>query len=263
VIAADTCIRGGAGQLLQKEPGDQRYALEENTLHVWCLSLDALEHLLPMLRRYLSEDECVRAGKYFFDKDRKRFILRRAVLRVLIGNYLEVDAQRIRLRYGEKGKPGLADNYGDQRLNFNISHAENLALYAFASKRRVGIDIEYVRPFPEMPQIVESCFSEREKTVYAGLPADRQKEFFFRCWTRKEAVLKATGEGLEGLTSGSEITSADGLPQIRDKRETSDGVHVEDLFPAPGFAAAYAVEGTSPLRCVFRKGSEGPAIAGL
>jgi 4'-phosphopantetheinyl transferase len=216
-----------------------------------------------MLQQNLSEDECVRAGKYNFKKDRNHFILRRSMLRILISNYLEVDAKQIQFWYGERGKPKIANNYNGMQLNFNMSSSRNLLLYAFTRKREVGIDIEYVRFIPEMAQIVENYFSNKEKIVFNRLSVGFKREFFFQRWTRKESFLKATGKGLDQLISCFDVKSSDGFLQIQNKQETSCRWHIEALCPAPGFSAAYAVEGISPLKCVFRKGPECREIVGV
>jgi 4'-phosphopantetheinyl transferase len=239
----------------EKRWQDPQYTLNENTLHVWCISLDELQQFLPMLRQNLSEDECARAGRYHFKKDKNSFILRRSILRILISNYLEVDARHIQFCYGKRGKPRIANTYSDIPLNFNMSHSKNRLLYAFTCKREVGIDIEHICPIPEAAQIVESYFSNKEKIVFNGLSADLQKEVFFQLWARKEAFLKATGKGFDQSISCFDVLSSDGFVQIQNNHETSGKWHIKDLYPVPGFSAAYAVEGTSPLKCVFRRGS--------
>ena len=235
-----------------KRWGSPQYALNENMLHVWCIASDELQQFLPMLRQNLSEDECSRATRYHFEKDSNRFILRRSILRILISNYLGVDAKHIQYCYGKRGKPRITNNYSNEPLNFNMSHSENLMLYAFASNQEVGIDIEHVRPIPEAMQIVESCFSDKEKIIFNGLTADLQEEVFFQLWTRKEAFLKATGKGLDQSINGITVISSDDSVQIKNNQETSGRWHIEDLFLVPGFSAAYAIEETAPLKCVFQ-----------
>jgi len=241
--------------LCKKMSKDQIYDLKENMLHVWCISLDELQQFLPVLRRNLSEDELSRSEMYHFQKDKNSFILRRSILRILISNYLEIDVRQIQFCCGKWGKPGIASNYCNKPFNFNLSHSKNLLLYAFARKREVGIDIEHVRPIPEAAQIVESNFSNKEKKVFSELSEDLRKESFFRLWTRKEAFLKATGKGLDQSLDSVDATSSDGFLQIQKNEEISSNWHIEDLFPAPGFSAAYAIEGTAPLKCVFQRGT--------
>jgi 4'-phosphopantetheinyl transferase len=176
------------------------------------------------------------------------------MLRMLLGNYLGIEAKHIKFRYGKRGKPGIANKYDGMPLDFNLSHSKNLVLYAFIRKREVGIDIEYIRPIPEMAQIVESYFSTKEKEKFFGLSEERRKEYFFELWTRKEAFLKATGIGLGQLTDCFDEISSDGFFWIRNKQVRSASWRIEGLSPATGFSAAYAAEGTAPLKCVFQRG---------
>ena len=239
--------------LLKKRVSFPQYVPKEDMLHVWCISLNGLHQYLSVLHQNLSKDECSRAGKYHFRKDRDHFILRRGILRTLISNYLEVDPHHIQFCYGKRGKPGIANNCSDKRLNFNMAHSKNLLLYAFSSKREVGIDLEHVRPIPEVAQIVETYFSNKEKKVFSGLPANQQKTFFFQLWSRKEAFLKATGKGLNQPMNSFDVISPDGFMQIQSNLEAVRWWNIEDLFPASGFSAAYAVEGGPPLKSIHYK----------
>lgn len=251
---SEACYKGHNGmasRLLEKLKGE--YALSEDMLHVWCVSTDDFLRFLPTFQQNLSEDECARAGKYHFKEDSNCFILRRGILRILISNYLELEAKNVQFYYGKNGKPRIVNNYSDKTFsfNFNMSHSKNLLLYAIARNREVGIDIEYVRPIPEMEQIVEICFSNKEKAIFNGLSAALKKDFFFQAWTRKEAFFKATGEGLSQLTRCLELISSENSFETQNSQKTSKGWCVEELCMAPGVSAACAAEGTGSLKGAF------------
>lgn len=174
------------------------------------------------------------------------------MLRMLLSNYLGIEAKHINFRYGKRGKPGIANKYDGMPLDFNLSYSKDIVLYAFIRKREVGIDIEYIRPIPEMAQIVESYFSTNEKEKFFGLSEERRKEYFFELWTKKEAFLKATGIGLGQLTDCFDEISSDGFLQIKNTKGKPASWRIEALSLATGFSAAYAVEGTLPLKCIFQ-----------
>ncbi len=191
-----------APQLLDKE-------LTTDEIHIWCASLD---QPVSGFQRLLSVDEEARAERYHFDEDRRRFIVRRGILKTLLGNYLGIEPYQIQFCYGKNGKPALSDTFGNGEVRFNLSHSEGLALYAFTRSRKIGVDIEYIRDVPEMEQIADRYFSENEKAVFHTLPESKKKEAFFNCWTRKEAFIKATGEGLSASLDRFDVSLAPGEP---------------------------------------------------
>jgi 4'-phosphopantetheinyl transferase len=176
------------GQVL---PTDLHLALDD--VHVWWASLCLSQKDITPWMAHLSEDELERADRYRFAQDRTRFIVGRALLRALIGQYLDTTSQ-IRLAYGPYGKPYLADAGDD--LTFSLAHSENLAVYAFTRKRAIGVDLERMRPLLDMCDIAARFFSPREAQDLAALPKPQQLEAFYHVWTCKEAYLKALGAGL-------------------------------------------------------------------
>lgn len=166
-------------------------------VHIWWYSLGgALQPEMSALLPLLSDEEHYRAGKFRFDKDRDDFVLSRTALRSLAGAYLEKSPAQVRFSYSTHGKPFLAPAHSPSRLSFNISHTDGLALFAFTLDRRIGIDVEKVRKDFEPEQIAERFFSVAERRALRETPQEQKKEAFFRCWTRKEAFIKAKGSGL-------------------------------------------------------------------
>jgi len=194
-------------------------------------------------------DERMRAERFHFERDRKRFIVRRGILRTILGCYLSIEPSRLRFCYGKNGKPALADTSGKGRIRFNLSHSEGLALVAFTRDREIGVDIEHIRDISEMEQIAERFFSVREYTVFRVLPKSKKKEAFFNCWVRKEAFTKAIGDGLSWPLDKFDVSLILGesarLLRIEGDSKGASRWSIQDLKPASGFAAAFAVEGRS------------------
>ncbi|MEM9218639.1 MAG: 4'-phosphopantetheinyl transferase superfamily protein [Cyanobacteria bacterium P01_F01_bin.150] len=201
--------------------------LTADEVHIWRSPLETSPTLLAQLHAYLSEDEQARAARFRFDHHRHYFIVGRGILRVLLGQYMHQHPQNIVFEYGDRGKPQLADStvrdqdfrsQGSQRtlgsgLEFNVSHSGGVALYAIALDRRVGIDLEKLRPMADAAQLAQRFFTEQEYQQLLAQPTDQQELAFFRGWTRKEAYLKATGEGLGGLET-VEVSLLEEQPSI-------------------------------------------------
>jgi 4'-phosphopantetheinyl transferase len=194
----------------------------------------------------LSDAERRRAGRFPFDRDRRRFIVARARLRTLLAGRLGVQPESVELVYGEHGKPALAPRFADSDLRFNVSHCDDVALYAFSSGREIGIDVEGVHVIRDADDIAARSFSRRENEAYRALvPRDRPLGFF-NCWTRKEAFIKALGDGLHHALDRFDVSLAPGQPAkiLRvDNRHGDDcGWRMESFSPAPGFVAALVTE---------------------
>jgi 4'-phosphopantetheinyl transferase len=221
--------------------------LAEEDIHIWRANLDLPIMGLQKLYHTLSINERVRAERFHFEKDRKRFIAGRGILRTILSCYLSVEPSRLHFCYGKNGKPALADTFGKGAILFNMSDSEGLALYAFTRDHEIGVDIEHIRDIPEMEQIAKQFFSARENAVFRSLPESKKREAFFNCWTRKEAFIKAKGEGLRFGLDQFEVSLAPGkraalLRTTGDPQEASRWL-LRELDLGPGFAAALAVQG--------------------
>jgi 4'-phosphopantetheinyl transferase len=170
--------------------------LGSQDVHAWFAPLDLETPALTRLEKTLSDRELSRSRRFHFQADRRRFIARRAILRLLITRYTGLSSGSIRYVSGSAGKPSLANQTQDNPLMFSVSHSQGTALYGFARSRRIGVDLELLRPMPEMEQLVADFFSTKEKDVFSSLPPAERQDAFFRCWTGKEALLKALGDGL-------------------------------------------------------------------
>ena len=146
----------------------------------------------------------------------------------------------------DHGKPALADTSGKETIRFNLSKSDRVVLFAFTRDRGIGVDIERVRDISEMDQIAERFFSVRENAVFRALPESKKKEAFFNCWTRKEAFIKASGDGLSRSLDKFDVSLVPGEPArlLRTEGDSKGASRwsIQDLKPASGFAAAFAVE---------------------
>ncbi len=173
--------------------------LADREVHLWYADLIRPPEAVAELGRLLAPDEEARAGRFRFEKHRRRFIVRRGLLRRLLGAYLGREGASLEFSYGERDKPAVAAESRREpaaRLEFNLSDSEDLVAYAVARGVEIGVDVEVLRPMPDALSISESFFSEPERVDLRSVPASTREETFFNCWTRKEAYLKAIGEGL-------------------------------------------------------------------
>jgi 4'-phosphopantetheinyl transferase len=191
----------------------------------------------------LSSDERARANRFIFQRDRLRFIVRRAQLRKLLGERLGIAAAHVRFSRTAHGKPFIAEPFDRSGVTFNVSHSGDLSVYAFASNTDVGIDVETIRIVEEAERVASVAFSRREYETYERLPARDKPAAFFSCWTRKEALVKAMGTGLPYPLDGFDVSLAPHEPPRLLRLGTSDGDsgwQMHSFSPARGFIAAIA-----------------------
>jgi 4'-phosphopantetheinyl transferase len=162
-----------------------------NELHVWVVRV-VLHDVVP-LERLLSPDERERAARFVFERDRRQFVVSRGALRVALGAYLERDPAGIAFSYGGRGKPSIADEHS---VEFNVSHSGDVAVLALARGGPVGVDVEDMDRSVEVGALAERFFSREEAAHLRDLPEPHRREAFFRCWTCKEAYIKALGDGM-------------------------------------------------------------------
>jgi 4'-phosphopantetheinyl transferase len=218
----------------------QDLAFQEDELHIWLAWLDVEEQERTRLRSYLSKDEVSRAERFIFPRDRDHFIVARGRLRELLGTYLHCPPHAVQFKTGRYGKLSLLDD-GDQ-LRFNLSHSHGLALYGFCMGRELGIDTEKIRPELAGEGIAERYFSAREQRQLAELPKELRDTAFFLCWTRKEAYIKAHGDGLQIALDSFDVSLKPGEPETL-RSADSDRWSMRSFAPAPEFVAAIVGEG--------------------
>ena len=215
----------------------------EPEIHVWWLSLESEPPAVEQALRLLSAEERARADRYHFPRDRRRFVLARAFLRTLLGDYTREAPVRVPLHLSSSGKPLLADR---SDLHFNLSHCEDRGVLAIA-RRAIGVDLERMRVVPDALRIAGNLFTPAEARALRAFPAELRSEAFLRCWTRKEAYVKARGEGLLTPLASFEVTLDDGPPRLVLLEEPAKGKwNLHDIAAGPGWTGAIAVELESP-----------------
>jgi 4'-phosphopantetheinyl transferase len=224
-----------------------RARLAENEIQVWHARTQRDGADLNHLRGWLAADEIRRAERFRFAQDRAQFITSRGVLRILLGAYMCASPRDIQLEYSANGKPALASDFGDgPRVNFNVAHSGEWVVLAFYRGRRVGIDIEKIRHDFDTGEIAERFFSVAERECLRKLPMEQRCEAFFRCWTRKEAFVKATGDGLSLPLSQFDVAFAPGKPArlIGTRPVGAEARHwfMEDLSLHADYAGAIVAE---------------------
>ena len=221
-------------------------------VHVWQANLD--EHAAASLRPLLAADEISRADRFHFAKDRNHFIVARALLRTLLAAYLGTDAAALRFAYAEKGKPSLADSQ-QTAFNFNLAHSHGRALYAFSFGREVGVDLEFIRDDLESEKIAGRFFSPAEVRTLELVPAELRNQAFFECWTRKEAYIKARGDGLSLPLDEFDVSLGPGEPAalLRNHKEPEEIARwlMRSLRAPSGYVATLVVEGHDWLLKLF------------
>jgi 4'-phosphopantetheinyl transferase len=221
-------------------------ALAADEVQVWRATLDQPQEQYSELMGVLSHEERARAGRYHFEADRKRSVLGRGLARILLGRCLGEPPERLAFEYNEFGKPQLADA-GKPSVEFNLSHSGELVLIALARGRIVGVDVEHVRPDMASGEIAARFFSPNECRVLAALPAEERCAAFFSCWTRKEAYLKARGDGLSLPLNTFDVAFAPGEePRVIETRHDPAEAgrwQLRALHPGYGCKAALAAEG--------------------
>ena len=217
----------------------------DGEVHIYCLTLPRQQPELSRLGRLLSTSETGRAGLLKSELAKKRYIAGCGVLREIMGGYLGIEPEDVRIATGKHGKPFLAN--GEENFRYNLSHSGDMFVLAVATGVEVGIDIEKVeadKPFNDMARI---AFSRREREEMFSLPtSDMQAASFYRCWVRKEACLKACGSGFSLPGNSFDVSPFDELTASQPVRCDQSCWHVLDISVPPYFCAALAVEARSP-----------------
>ena len=231
------------------EASPAAFAVPENEVHVWRVDLDSPTARIEELRQTLSADESRRASRMHLEAHRGHYIVARGVLRALLSRYLDRPPEKLSFIYGEHGKPALDEG----SLCFNLSHSHDLALYALArDDRQVGIDVEYIRKKAARQRIAERFFAAQEVAALQATAAELQEAAFFECWTRKEAYLKARGDGISLPLDSFVVALGEEAALLRCEGDPGEVARwsLRGMDPGPGYAAALCAEGNDwRLRC--------------
>ena len=231
--------------------------LGRDEVQVWRADLEALGGEEGRWKERLSEDELARAACFHFSRDRQHYIAGRAMLRTILGGYLDADPKEQVFAYSKKEKPsldfchaGLTDANSasaSRNITFNVSHSGGVALLAFGRGREVGIDVEQVRWNFDPAAIARRFFSEYEQKELSAASSEAKVEAFFRCWTRKEAYIKATGDGLSLPLSQFDVSlvpgEMDALLATRPEASEAQRWLLREVAAGDGYLAALCASG--------------------
>jgi 4'-phosphopantetheinyl transferase len=221
--------------------------LAEDEVHLWRIDLAAVASAEKRWQKILSVAERARAARFHFERDRQDFIATRALLRTLLASYLGAEAAELLFRYSEKEKPSLDPQASHDLLEFNVSHSGTAALLAFARGRALGVDIEIIREDFDPVALAHRFFSKHEQGQLAALDPSEKYRGFFRCWTRKEAYIKAVGTGLSLPLDQFDVSlrPADENALLATRPETSEAAEwsLREVPVGDGYVGALCVRG--------------------
>ena len=215
---------------------------------VWIAKFDP--DVARVLELTLNSTERAHWRKLHFEKHQLRYVFSHGVLRNILAGYAGVSPNTIHFSVNRFGKPFIDMPEVDPRISFNMSHADDLTIVAVTLAQAVGVDVESVRPIPELDNIARDYFSDAERALLQSSPAGLKEQAFCLCWTRKEAYVKAVGKGLSiplnsfdtsmhPVTKGRSLNSTEHAPQI-------EGWWLSDLTLPFGYVGALVVEGAEP-----------------
>jgi 4'-phosphopantetheinyl transferase len=221
-------------------------AFFESDVEVWLAGMDQATESIEVLAKTLSAAERVRADRFTLKRDADGFVFRQATLRALLGFYLHEEPGGVKLHLSPGGNSSLPP---DSPIRFNMSYAGDMVVLGISRRYRIGVDIERVRPLDQASIIMDSFFTYEERRALRKMSSHLQMEAFYRCWSRKEALLKATGDSLSRA-----LDSVNTLPMLDESHRAVVDVGGENgktkwtvltLPPISGYTAAVATEGNS------------------
>lgn len=211
---------------------------------------------LTVFEDLLSDEERQTAARFLRPRDRSRYVAAHGILRQLLGQYESVAPARLVFAKNAHGKPELAPLADQPPITFNLAHSEDVIVCVVGLGRRVGVDVEAIQTDLDVMRIAESQFSQAEAEALRAISLPERGEAFFRCWTRKEAYVKARGEGLSipltQFTVSFGRNEPPGLKWVMDDLSAPARWSVFDFTPTPGYAGAVVVEGR-PVRLIIRR----------
>jgi 4'-phosphopantetheinyl transferase len=225
------------------DPAGLRLGSEE--VHLWLGNVKTSSCDREAMLKTLSRDEQERRLRFRFPEDQANFLFARSMLRIVLASYLDAGPAAVNFSYSAHGKPSLPGSPSGG-LQFNLSHSGDLVLLAVCRDRRIGVDIEKVRRDIEAREIAENYFSAAEREALSHFAGPSLHDAFFSCWTRKEAFVKARGEGLSCPLNCFDVPvdpeEQDMEIQTRPDAAEASRWNLRSLKLAPGYAAALAIE---------------------
>lgn len=218
---------------------NSKYSIKSQAIHLWRVRLTDLVNQEERFLELLSPDEVQRANRFRFPQHRNRFILARGILREILGLYTSRQPQEIAFDYGPRGKPYLKNN--DLELQFNVSHSDDVAVYALSQNAEIGVDIQKIEA-GHHESVAKRFFSAEENKQLQQLPEEERAEGFCQLWACKEALIKAVGEGLYvslGDFSVALHEQSQWITLTHDQHTQT--FYLENFVAFPEYKAAFAV----------------------
>jgi 4'-phosphopantetheinyl transferase len=228
---------------LAKRDSPSSLVLKENETHIWLVQSSSDGLSIEDMENCLSSFEKDRASRFKFATDRRHYVTAHAALRSILSLYVDIPAPRLQFVAGAYGKPKLAPIHRERTVEFNLSHSHEVALVAVTEDREIGIDVEWVRENFAFDEVAQRFFTARELAALKALPHHLQREAFYKCWTSKEAFLKAKGTGLSGELDEVEIVLIDDVVRVKG---TIANFSLSESAVGGGYVAALVVEGIEP-----------------
>lgn len=227
------------------QPPPAKLQLSAGEIHIWRTRLERTDDDVSRLVETLSADERTRAERFIKLKSRRHFIAGRGFLRATLARYLERDPALLSFRYGLHGKPVLAEAAD---LHFNLSHSADCAILAVTGLQPLGVDVERIRALANWEGIARRFFSDAEVAELAAVLPHQREEAFFNCWTRKEAYVKACGEGLARPLDQFVVSLKPGMPaelaHVEGFPDEPTRWSMQALTPYAGYVACLAIAAT-------------------
>jgi 4'-phosphopantetheinyl transferase len=226
---------------------ETRIALPEDEVHLWHVDLAIVSKGGQRWEQILSADERARAARFHFSQDRQYFTATRALLRIILAGYVDANPSELVFHYSEKEKPSLISAQSGSHVEFNVSHSGAVALLAFARGRALGVDVEQLRENFDHAAIARRFFSEQEQRQLVALAPSERYHGFFRCWTRKEAYIKAQGAGLSLPLHQFDVSlkPGDGIALLSTRPDNAEAAKwsLQEVPAGDGYVAALCVRG--------------------
>jgi 4'-phosphopantetheinyl transferase len=224
--------------------GADNLKLLPGEIHMWLIPEVQNENMMKVLSHKLNDAEKEKASRYYFEKKRRQYIITRGVLKILLEVYTRRNSEQFQIVQGIYGKPFMRSE--EEEIHFNISHSEGLSILGFSKEAPLGVDIEIIREIPERDEIAEKYFSKKENNIYKTIPEEYRTKAFFNCWTRKEAFIKAIGEGFSKPLDQFDVTFLSNektkLISIDGDTRKADEWSLQELKTAQGYVSAFAVK---------------------
>jgi 4'-phosphopantetheinyl transferase len=228
------------------EPSPPQASLGANRVDLWRVALNVEPACQAALGDLLSSQETQQACRFQFERDRRRYLVAHAALRTILSRYLGCDPHAVHYQVSSYGKPSLKGHAG---LHFNLAHSHELALIAVTALGEIGVDVEHIRALDGIDQLARVCFSEQEYQQFHALPNLEGQHAFFHCWARKEAYIKALGEGLSHPLQQFSVallpTQSARMLSIDGSSEEAAQWTLQSVDLGAEYTAAFAVRATS------------------